>query len=370
MTQKRYLFIPLIFLLCLVCYTSWQYLNKQSITTEDAYVSGNIIPVTSQVNGTILNIEADNSDFIEAGEPLVLINQIDAKLALQKAQANLATTLRSVEDRYAQIATLEASIEEKKSNLQKAQNDYQRRVELIQNNLISKELLDEANNKLQASQAALKMAQSDLQAALTYTANTTPKNHPAVQTAKAELQQAWLDWNRTTIKAPASGYIAKRSAQVGQRISAGTTTMSIVPLDNVWVTANFKETQINTIQQGQKVVLTSDVYGDDIVYHGIVQGIEPGTGSAFALLPAQNATGNWIKVVQRVPVRILLDQEELKQHPLRPGLSMAATVTQEKVSEQELNALVNKNQKWSTSVFKDETAVLNNMIDQIVATNL
>ncbi|NML48568.1 HlyD family efflux transporter periplasmic adaptor subunit [Ramlibacter sp. G-1-2-2] len=309
-------------------------------STDNAYVQGNVIQVTPQVGGTVLSIHADDTDFVKAGQPLVKLDPADAQVALDQAEAALGQTVRQVRTLYAnngslsaQIALREADASKAQSDLLRANDDYNRRASLVQSGAVSKEELQHAQTQVNAArsavaaaQAAVVSAREQLASNQALTSGTDVEQHPQVQAAAAKVREAWLASSRATLPAPVDGYVAKRTVQLGQRIAAGTPVMSIIPLNQVWVDANFKEVQLRKIRIGQPVTLTADVYGKKVEYKGTVDGLGVGTGAAFSLLPAQNATGNWIKVVQRVPVRIALDRQQVADHPLRVGLSMEATV--------------------------------------------
>lgn len=363
-----YLF-PAAAIFCLLAYGLWTYTGSRSATTEDAYVEGNLVQVSSLVGGTIMEIKADNTDYVKQGEVIAIINPIDSKVQLDKARAQLASTVRSVQNQFANLQQLKASIEVKKSDYNKVKADYRRRSGLSKSLAISAEDMNHASDAVNSAKASLNVAESQYQAAKTYTTNTTTHTHPDVLAAEAVFRQAWLDWHRTQVILPVSGYIAQRSVQVGQHISSGSSLMTVVPLDSIWVTANFKETQLNNIRAGQKVSLRSDVYGSSVKYTGTVLGIEPGTGSAFSLLPAQNATGNWIKVVQRVPVRIELDKAELSKYPLRPGLSMKVTVDTRGTGSGVIDTVKASQQQWRTDIYINEDSIVDELIKEIVKEN-
>ncbi len=322
--------------------------------TDNAYVQGNVVQITPQIGGTVMAILADDTDFVKAGQPLVQLDPADAKLALDQAEANLAQTVRQVRTLYANNTTLAAQvalrsadvarsqtdIARAQSEVARAQDDLRRRQALSGNGAVSKEELSHAQTQLATAQSGLSSVQASIAAAQAgvvaakeqlasnqaMTDGTRIEQHPNVLAAAAKLREAFLASQRAAVLAPVDGYVAKRTIQLGQRIAAGTSMMSIVPLSQVWVEANFKEVQLRNIRIGQPVTLSADLYGKKMEYTGSVQGMGVGTGAAFALLPAQNATGNWIKVVQRVPVRIALDPAQVAAHPLRVGLSMVATV--------------------------------------------
>ena len=316
------------------------YAGRNQESTDNAYVQGNVIQITPQIGGTVTAILADDTDFVKAGQPLVKLDSADAKMTLDLAEANLAQAVRQVRSLYANNTTLEAQITVRDSDIAKAQNeitrlhdDLARRQALVGIGAVSAEEVSHVQAQITQAQTALASAKASslaareqLQSARTLTDNTQAQNHPTVVAAAAKVREAFLTLHRATLPAPVDGYIAKRTVQLGQRIAPGTPLMSVVALGAPWVDANFKEVQLRTIRIGQAATLTADVYGKKVEYQGTVIGLGAGTGAAFSLLPAQNATGNWIKVVQRVPVRIALDPAQVSAHPLRIGLSMEVTV--------------------------------------------
>ena len=338
-------------------------------STDDAYVSGNVVQITPQVSGTVTAIGADDTQFVKAGQTLVRLDQQDARVALDQAEAHLASTVREVRNLFATSAQLQAAVEVREADLTTAREDLQRRERLGSSGAVSMEELQHARDALKASQAALIAARQQLNANRARVDGTTIADHPEVRDAAAAVRSAYLAFSRTQLPAPVSGFVARRSVQLGQRVSPGSTLMAVVPLDQVWVDANFKEPQIADIRLGQPVSLTADVYGRHVVYHGHVAGFGAGTGSAFALLPAQNATGNWIKVVQRVPVRIALDPHELEEHPLQIGLSMKANIDTHDRAGPTLPRLASNASSYSTSVFNPDEQVAEQRVRQIIASN-
>jgi membrane fusion protein (multidrug efflux system) len=322
--------------------------------TDNAYVQGNLVQITPQIGGTVMAILADDTDRVQAGQPLVQLDPADGRVALEQAEAQLAQTVRQVRTLYAnngalgaQVALRDADVVRARTEIGRAQSevarandDLNRRQSLSGNGAVSREELHHAQTTLantksalaaaeagvQSAQAAAAAAREQLASNQSMTEGTSVEQHPSVLAAAAKVREAWLATQRAALPAPVSGYVAKRSVQLGQRVAAGTPLMSVVPLDQLWVDANFKEVQLRNIRIGQPVKLTADVYGKKVEYKGEVSGLGIGTGAAFALLPAQNATGNWIKVVQRVPVRIALDPQQVQANPLRVGLSMDVTV--------------------------------------------
>lgn len=308
--------------------------------TDNAYVQGDVIQITPQIGGTVLAFQANDTDFVKAGQVLVQLDPADARVALDQAQAALAQAVRQARTLYANNATLSAQIALREADVAKAQvdiarasDDLKRRQSLSGNGAVSQEELNHAKQQLESAQSTLVAAQAGVLAAKeqlasnqTLTEGTQVEQQPSVQLAGARLRETFLATQRTALLAPVDGYVAKRTVQLGQRVAAGTPLMSVIALNQVWVEANFKEVQLRNIRIGQPVRLVADQYGKKVNYSGAVSGLGAGTGAAFSLLPAQNATGNWIKVVQRVPVRIALNARDLSEHPLRVGLSMTAEV--------------------------------------------
>jgi membrane fusion protein, multidrug efflux system len=352
-------------------------------STDNAYVQGNLVQITPQVAGTVVAIAADDTDFVKAGQALVKLDTVDAQVALDQAEAQLAQTVREVRGLYANNATLtaqvslrEAEVERARSDSDKAEDDVQRRAALTGSGAVGKEEFNHANAQFAASRSALAAAQAGLLAARqqlaanqTQTDGTTADSHPNVQRAAARVREAYIALHRAALPAPVDGYVAKRGVQVGQKVAAGAPLMAVVPLQGVWVDANFKESQLQNLRIGQPVALEADVYGKKVEYHGKVAGLGAGTGSAFSLLPAQNATGNWIKIVQRVPVRIELRPDELQAHPLRVGLSMNATVDTSDSGGKTLADVPRALPVASTLVFDDLQRGADDRVKHIVAAN-
>jgi len=335
--------------------------------TDDAYVNGNVVQITPQVTGTVIAVKADDTQTVKAGDPLVVLDPADSQVALQQAEANLAQTVRQVRGLFVNDDQYRAQVALRQSDLSKAEDDLRRRVAVAQTGAVSQEEISHARDAVKAAQASVDAAQQQLASNRALTANTTIASHPNVMAAAAKVRDAYLANARNVLPAPVTGYVAKRSVQVGQRVSPGNPLMSVVPLNAVWVDANFKEVQLKHMRIGQPVELTADIYGSSAVYHGKVVGFSAGTGSAFSLLPAQNATGNWIKVVQRLPVRIELDPKDLDKHPLRIGLSMQVDVD---IKDERGDQLVNApNTVYETSVFAKYGDEADAEIARIIAEN-
>jgi membrane fusion protein (multidrug efflux system) len=384
--RKRLMLIATgVFVLIAIAYGIWWWLvGSHFESTDDAYVHGNLVQITPQVPGTVVAIEADDTETITAGAPLVRLDPADADIALNQAEAKLAQTVRQVRTLYVQndalaadIAVRQADVERAQADLARARSDLSRRQTLAKSGGVSGEEILHAQTTLKTAESGLAQARAALEAskakletnqALTH--GTSVENHPDVREAEAELRNAWLARSRTVLPAPVTGMVARRSVQVGQRVAPGNTLMNVVPLDQVWVEANFKEGQLRDMRVGQPATLTADLYGSAVTYHGKVVGLDAGTGSAFALLPAQNATGNWIKVVQRIPVRIALAPEELKAHPLRIGLSMDVEVD---VARQDGPPLVQARRSepaLATRAFEPDHQQADAIIRKIIQANL
>jgi membrane fusion protein (multidrug efflux system) len=347
----------------------WDRDLRYTAYTDDAYVSGNVVEITPRVSGTVVSIGADNTQFVKAGQTLVRLDPADAKVQLQESEAQLAKTVRQVRNLFATTSELRANVQVRRTQLAKAESDYARRAHLARSGAISQEELQHAGDAVRAAQAALLAAQQQLAADRALVDGTTVGTNPAVRDAAAAVHAAYLNYARTTLPAPVSGFIARRNVQLGERVSTGTPLMAVVPLNQVWVDANFKESQLDAMRVGQPVRLTSDLYGSDVVFHGRVVGFGAGTGSAFSLLPAQNATGNWIKIVQRVPVRIALDPRELARHPLQIGLSMKAYVDIRHARGQRLPEVAKNDRDYSTDVFQSVSAQADEAVRRIIAEN-
>ncbi|SOE56402.1 membrane fusion protein, multidrug efflux system [Burkholderia sp. OK233] len=337
-------------------------------STDDAYVSGNLVQLTPQVAGTVVAVNADDTQIVKAGDRVVTLDNADAKIALGNAEATLGQTVRQVSSLYVNNDFYAANVTQKQSDLARAQDDLHRRQAVADTGAVSAEDIAHVRDTVTAARAALDAARQQAQANRALTDRTTIEQHPNVQAAASRVRDAYLAYARNTLPAPVTGYVAKRSVQVGQRVSPGTPLMAIVPLDGVWVDANYKESQLRSMRIGQPVTLTADVYGGKVKYHGRVVGFSAGTGSAFASLPAQNATGNWIKIVQRLPARIQLDQKELEAHPLRIGLSMDVDVDTRGNTGPQLGAATNTS--YRTDVFAEYGAQADAEIEKIIAQNI
>ena len=347
----------------------WTHTLRYRQSTDDAYVSGHVVQITPQFSGTVVGIGVEDTQFVPAGAPLVRLDQADAKVALDEAEADLAKTVREVGVLYATVSQLQAVVELRDSELAMARQDLARRDRLGSSGAISSEELQHARDAVQNAAAGLLSAQQQLRAGRARTDGTDIENHPDVRRAAAQVRSAYLAYSRTVLPAPVAGLVAKRNVQLGQRVSPGAPLMAIVPLDEVWVDANFKEPQLAAMREGQPVTLTADLYGRSVVYHGRVAGFGAGTGAVFSLLPAQNATGNWIKIIQRVPVRIALDSGELAANPLQIGLSMRAEVDTHDRAGPRLPQLAAMNAGSATDVFSEDDRAADERVRSIILAN-
>src|SRR6266702_2930807 len=370
---RRWLWLSIFggaFLLIGAAYTLyWANVLRYRQSTDDAYVNGNVVQITPQISGTVVSIGADDTQFVKVGQPLVRLDQADAKVALDQSEAQLARTVREVRNLFATSAQLRAAVEMRQSDLAMARKDLARRERLGNSGAISSEELQHARDAMRNAEAALMSAQQQLAGNQARVDGTPLANHPDVRNASAVVRNAYLGYSRTVLPAPVSGFIARRAVQLGQRVGPGAALMSVVPLDQVWVDANFKEPQLAGMRVGQPVTLTADLYGGTFRYHGKVAGFGAGTGSAFALLPAQNATGNWIKVVQRVPVRVALDANEIAAHPLQIGLSMQAEVDTLRRNGDRLPQVANSTPTYATEIFRSLDQVATDRVKAIIAAN-
>ena len=338
-------------------------------STDDAYVNGNVVEITPQVTGTVVSIGADDGDLVREGQVLVQFDPNDAEVGLQSAQANLARTVRQVRGLYSNVDGMRAQVNAQEAEVQKAQENYNRRRSLAAGGAISQEELSHARDDLTSAQNALANARQQLKTTSALVDDTVVSSHPDVQSAAAQLRQAYLANARSTLIAPVTGYVAKRTVQLGQRVQPGTALMAVIPLDQLWIDANFKETQLRDMRIGQPVDIETDLYGSDVKFSGTVDSLGAGTGSAFALLPAQNATGNWIKIVQRVPVRIHVNAQQLVEHPLRVGLSTQVNVNLRDQSGPVLAQQPPQNATFSTQVYDRQLADADAMITRLIHEN-
>jgi len=372
-------------LLGLIGYVAYQSLvGRRFESTDNAYVNANVVQITPLVGGTVRAIHADDTDFVKAGQKLVSLDPADARVALDQAESQLAQTVREVRTLYANNGTFESQIKLREADVQRAQSelarlqaDVARRSPLLASGAVGKEEFEHATSQVSSARSALVAAQSAVQTAReqlssnqVLTEGTSVAEHPNVLRAAARVREAYLALQRADLPAPVDGWVARRSVQLGQRVAAGSPLMAVVGLNQVWVDANFKEGQVAKLRIGQPATLVADVYGDKIEFEGKIVGLSAGTGAAFALLPAQNATGNWIKVVQRVPVRIALDPKQVAAHPLRVGLSMEVKVNVQEQGGKALTDVQRAEPAAQTAVYDQMDKAADAEVTRIIKANL
>ncbi|MFE0585413.1 multidrug efflux MFS transporter periplasmic adaptor subunit EmrA [Pantoea vagans] len=347
----------------------WFLVLRHFQETDDAYVAGNQVQVMTQVSGSVNKVWFEDTDFVKKGDVLVSLDKTDAEQAFEKAQTALATSVRQTHQLMINGKQYQASITLQQTALAQAEADLKRREPLGAANLIGREELQHARDAVATAKAQLDVAIQQYNANQAMILNTSLENQPAVQQSAAELRDAWLALQRTEIRSPMDGFVSRRSVQVGSQISTSTPLLAVVPATNLWVDANFKETQLAGVRIGQPVTVVADIYGDEVVYQGKVAGLDMGTGSAFSLLPAQNATGNWIKVVQRLPVRIELNQEDIARHPLRIGLSTLVKIDTTSKEGSALATSARQQAAYSSNALAIDLAPVNQLITDIVRAN-
>lgn len=354
-TRKKIVSLVIfIFLLCSVFFSVYWFLELRDLqTTDDAYISGNKVLISSQVASSVVSVNYTNTDLVKKGDILVQLDKTDAALAYSKAKSNLSETVRKVRQLYINNLLDRDNIEKAKIEYEQSLSDLDRYSRLTGVAAVPHETLQHAKNLVASNKINLNIALQEYKSNQALLRDTDFANQPSIENAADAVREAWITLQRTSIKSPVTGYVAQRNVNVGENISAGQSLMSVIPMDQFWIDANFKETQLSRVRIGQLVDFTTDIYGDSIVFTGRVMGVNMGTGSAFSLLPAQNASGNWIKVVQRVPVRIMVDIDQLETYPLRIGLSANVKV---KTIGGESSSLP-KTQR-STPVYSSKTLIL------------
>lgn len=361
----------MIFALCaLIAYGVWWEFFKGHETTDDAYVGGNLVYVTARQEGTVVAFYADDTDLVEEGQLLVSLDPTDYLMSFEHKKAALEIAARQVASLYQDVKQSEAEVETRKALFSRASLDYRNRTGLVDSSAISREEFEHAEANLKEAEAALSMVRHKLTAARASLGTTPLEAHPLILKAKAEATEAYLKLSRSSIYSPVRGYIAKRNVQAGESIKTTTPLMAVIPLDHVWVDANFKETQLWKMRIGQRADVTADMYGGSVLFNGLVKGIQGGSGSVFSLLPAQNASGNWIKIVQRVPVRILLKVDELKEHPLFLGLSVYVKVYVDEETGPVLAMAPHVEPVMKTTIYDDAMQGVDLLFDELVKRNL
>ena len=347
----------------------WFFFLKDYQSTEDAYVNGNQIVISSQVAGNVRQINVENMDFVHAGDVLLELDDTDYQLSFSQAQNTLVSAVRQISQLGYTVKQLEATVQANQTALTKAQGDLARREQLGKSGAIDKESLQHAREAVMTAEANLKAVKNQLAANKSLLMNVPLKEQPEIQKAISSVKQAWLNLQRTKITSPIDGYVARRSTQVGQKVAVGSALMAVIANDQMWVDANFKETQLKDMRIGQPVKLSFDLYGHDVKFDGKIEGIEMGTGSAFSVLPAQNATGNWIKVVQRVPVRISLDPQQITRYPLRIGLSTLVEVNIADTKGAMLSQQKRTAPLYATNTLSYDESAVENLIEKIIRDN-
>ena len=363
------IFILLLLLISIGSVAYWYFFIRGFEETEDAYVSGNQVMVSAQVAGNISKINVDNMDPVQAGDVLLELDDTNAKLSFEQAKSNLANAVRQVSQLNYTVKQLKSAVRANEITLAQAQGNLNRRVQLVKDGAIDKESFQHAKEAVELAKANLTTSQNQLEANQALLLDGPLSEQPQIQSAVSNFKQAWLNLERTKIRSPIKGYVARRNAQVGQAVSVGGALMAVVTTDQMWLDANFKETQLTHMRIGQPVEIHFDLYGKDKTFNGKVVGIEMGTGSAFSLLPTQNATGNWIKVVQRVPVRIQLDPQQLAENPLRIGLSATVKVNVSDGQGETLRNQAPTTTLYSTNVLQYDESAVNNLIESIIRDN-
>jgi membrane fusion protein (multidrug efflux system) len=370
-SHRRKIIFIILFLVIVAIATAYFFrLDFPYRWTEDAYVHGNEVFLVPRVTSTVVAINADDTDLVQKGQPLVVLDDSDARVDLLQAEGALGDTMRKVCQFYVNVVELKANVEARKIDLAKAEDDYHRRT-TAQSGTVSIEDITHARQAMDTARDLLDVAKQELGAAQALIANTDLEHHPLVLQAEANVLDADLALQRTTVNAPETGYVVQRNVEVGQRVTPGEAMLAIIPLDQIWVDANFKEAELRFVRIGQPVHLKSDFYGDEVEYKGHVVGLAPSTGAAFSLLPPDEGSGNWIKIIQRVPVRIVLDDNsELEQHPLRIGLSMRVTIDTADHGGEVLTQVPSTNAVYATDIYSNEWIQANALVQSLVETNL
>lgn len=344
--------------------------GKGWIGTDDAFVAGHLVAVKAQTEGTVVEILAENTQFVREGQLLVRLDGVRAEIEFQHAQAELAGAVRTIAALTKQVETLTHRITAKQAELNAIRHDLNRFANAVKDGGISEQSVQNAQDKAAELTASIKALETEQDGVRTQVEGVSLEAHPSVEKAKSLVRRAFLAYRRRQVLAPVSGWVAKRRVQIGDPVKESAPLLVIVPLDDVWIDANYLESQMTGIRTGQAAEITTDLYGSQVVFHGAVEGINPGTGSSFALLPADYSTGNFIHVAERVPVRIRLDPAELKRHPLRIGLSTVTRIRTAQNGNEPLSSIAEtKGNAYRTSVFEDELNGVETLIDKIISAN-
>lgn len=370
--NRRLLLVVLAFVAAGLTY-GWYWWSSARfwVETDNAYVTGNLVPVAAQASGIVTQVLAEETQFVNKGDLVIRLDEHEAYAALGRARGRLGETVRRIAALFITQRQLSEKLAARKARLDVVRHDLDRYRQASPSGAVSKQILQNADDHLRALEAEVRETQAEFDALDAQVGGTSVMDHPAVELAKHELIMAYLEYSRQQILAPVSGYVAKRKAQVGDRVKPGADLMTIVPLEHLWIEANLRETELRQVRPGQSALVRVDLYGTQHTYHGTVEGLVPGTGSAFALLPPDNATGNFIHIVERVPVRIALPPDEIREHPIRPGLS---TVTKIRVSESGQSVWSSlaspSTDEYQTDVYADELASAESMAEEAIQANL
>lgn len=367
------IFLASLLFVTVIVFIYWFIYGQFSVYTEDAYVAGNEVMITPQVDGGIVALYADDTDFVEKGQLIAELDCLPIQLLLEEKKAQLGEVVRNVRERFADVVAKEALVFLRQAELRQKQLDLDHRIPLVDSGAISIEEFEQSQTDVDTACAQLNYAKQQLEIAMIQVANTKVATHPLVLEAVSQVKDAFLNRIRCQIFSPVTGYVAKRTAQVGDRVAIGDILMWVVPLDQMWLNANFKETKLRKVRTGQPVTFTADMYGRSVRFHGKVVGFQPGTGNAFAILPPENASGNWIKIIQRVPVRVNFDLEELKDHPLFIGLSLRVRIDVHDQSLKKLTQIVRDEAIYTTSIYqtqKEKLQEFEGMVNEIIGKNL
>lgn len=349
----------------------WWFVGRFWVVTDNAFVTGNLIPVYSDATGVVSQVFKEETERVEEGEPLMALDRQRAQAALGQAEGELGRAVRNVGALFAARRQACQKIASRRALLDKVRHDVARYRQALTTGSVSKQVMQNAEDQMAALEADLQEARAELRSSEARVSGATRKRHPEIEAAKAKFSEAYIEFARQRIKAPVSGYVAKRKAQVGLRVKPGDQLLTIVPLDHLWVEANLWESSMRSVRPGQPVRVNVDLYGRSQTYHGAVEGLVPGAGSVFALLPPDNATGNFIHIVQRVPVRISLRADEIAKQPLRPGLSTVIAIDVRDAGRSPNAALTEVSSKeYKTTVFQDDLADARKRADQVVDENL
>ncbi|HET7058616.1 MAG TPA: HlyD family secretion protein [Nitrospiraceae bacterium] len=369
---RRLLLVAVTILIASAAYGAywWSY-DRFYVRTDNAYVTGNFIPVAAQASGIITQVLTEETQFVNKGDLVIRLDEHQAYAALGRARGRLGETVRRIAALFIRQRQLGEKLAARSARLDLIRHDIVRYQQASPRGAVSKQILQNASDQLRAVEAEVRETQAEFDALTAEVGGTSVMEHPAVEFAKHELIETFLEYDRQQIRAPASGYVAKRKAQVGDRVKPGTTLMTIVPMEHLWVEANLRETELRDVRPGQSALVTVDLHGRKQTYHGTVEGLVPGTGSAFALLPPDNATGNFIHIVERVPVRIALPKEEIREHPIRPGLSTVTEINISAPAQSIWTSLASSStEEYQTDIYGDELTTAEVMAQDIMLANV